>query len=140
MKHHEAQRQLTTLLDRTLPAAQEAEVRSHVDGCPHCQAELEEHRAAESLLSRLPLALVPSEASIAADVRLASLARWAAAPVLSWQEKLGLRAVGAFGATLLVIAVISAGHWKPVIEMPYESSPISMAALPSASVTPYTWR
>ena len=139
MKHRNARKLLTTLLDRTLPAAREAEVRAHLDHCPRCRAELDEHRAAETLLARLPLALVPREASGAADLRLASLARWAVAPVISWQERLGLRAVGAFAGTLLVVAVISAGYWEPVVEMPYESSPISIAALPTASVTPYTW-
>lgn len=139
MKHRNARKLLTTLLDRTLPAAREAEVRAHMDDCARCRAELDEHQAADTLLGRLPLALVPREASRAADMRLASLARWAAAPMLSWQERLGLRAIGAFAGTLLVAAVISAGHWEPVVEMPYESSPISVAALPSASVTLYTW-
>ena len=139
MKHRHARGLLAALLDRTLPAAHEAEVRAHVDECRPCRAELDEHQAAETLLSRLPLTLVPREASRAADIRLASLARWAVTPVLSWQERLGLRAIGAFAGTLLVVAVISAGHWEPVVEMPYESSPISIAALPGAAVTPYTW-
>jgi anti-sigma factor RsiW len=127
------------LLDHTLPAAREAEVRAHVEDCSRCRGEFDEHEAAETLLGRLPLALVPREASSAADIRLASLARWAAAPVLSWQERIGLRAVGVFAGALLVVAVISAGHWAPVVESPYESNPISIAALPSASVTPFTW-
>ncbi len=139
MKHREARKLLSTLLDGTLPAAREAEVRAHVDDCARCRATLEEHEATEALLARLPLALVPLEASVHADARLASLARWAAAPVLSWQERVGLQAIGAFAAALILAAVISAGHWEPIVEMPYESSPISVAALPSASITPYTW-
>ena len=139
MRHREARRLLTTLLDRTLPAGREAEVRAHVDDCEPCQAELQEHEATETLLARLPLALVPRHASPAADVRLASLARWAAAPMISWQERLGLRAIGTFAATLLVVAVISAGRWEPVVEIPSESSPISIAAVPGAAVTPFTW-
>ena len=139
MKHREARKLLPTLLDGTLPAGREAALRAHVDECPRCRTTLDEHEATEQLLAQLPLALVPLEASVAADARLASLARWAAAPVLSWQECVGLQAIGAFAAAMLVAAVISAGHWEPVVEMPYESSPISIAALPSASVTPYTW-
>jgi anti-sigma factor RsiW len=139
MNHRKANPLLVTLLDHTLPAPLEGEVRAHAESCAICTSDLAEHSAAETLLERLPLALVPREASPAADARLASLARWAAAPAISWSEWLGIRAVGAFGATMLVVAVISAGRWEPLMEMPYESSPISVAAVPSASVTPYTW-
>lgn len=140
MRHRRARSLLASVLDRTLPTVVEAAVRAHADGCPRCARELRELRDCEELLLRLPLALVPREPSALADARLGALARWASGPVLAWQERLGLQAVGAFATAFLLVIAFSAGRWDPIVDNRFETSPISIAALPGAEVTPFTWR
>ena len=140
MNHREARGLLPAILDRTLPATLEARVREHLGGCARCMRDLGELEACEALLERLPRALVPREASSAADARLVALARWAGAPILGWRERLSLQAVGAFAATLALVLCFSAGRWQPVVDARHETSPISIASVPRATVTPFTWR
>ena len=80
------------------------------------------------------------EASWQADARLGALARWAGDAEAPWPERLGLHAVGAFAAAFVLVMALSAGRWDPVVEERFDTSPISIAALPRIEATPYTWR
>jgi anti-sigma factor RsiW len=139
VRHGKARRLVPAILDQSLPPSVEAAVRAHLEDCPPCRTDLAELEASEELLRRLPLALVPREASAPADLRLAALARWATAPVSSRHERLGLQALGAFAAAFLLLLVVSAGRWQPVVEERNGASPISFASLPRAGITPYSW-
>ncbi len=139
MNHWTARRLLPCILDHSLPAAREAEVRAHADGCRSCAARLEELEASESLLLRLPLSLVPLETDRAAELRLASLARWSAEVELPWQERLGLSAVSAFACAAMLALVISVGHWSPVVEDTHPAETYAFM-MPYAGPTPLAWR
>ena len=140
MNHRRAQRLLPALLDHGIPARREALVREHIERCARCANALAELEACEQLLRALPAALLPLKASEDDDRRLAALARWANVPPLAWPTRLGLQAVGAFAAAFLLLMVISIGQWTPLVEARNESGVVSIAGVPAASVTPYTWR
>lgn len=68
MNHRRAERLLSAYLDTELSSEEMAEVRSHLEGCPDCRAELEELRATRRLLSSLEGPDLPRE--FAADLSL----------------------------------------------------------------------
>jgi anti-sigma factor RsiW len=139
MNHWTARKLLPAILDHTIPAALEAEVRSHVDGCGRCRRTLSEFEASEALLARLPAALVPVEPSAAAHDRLASLARWNPDPRSEWQERLGVSAVGALAAAAMLVMVISVSGWGPLVLK--DSAPITVAAVvPDSQFLLTGWR
>jgi anti-sigma factor RsiW len=112
MRHGRARRRLPALLDGLLAPAQEAALRTHLEGCHRCRRRLTEHRAAESLLRNVPAGLLPLAASHDTDGRLQALARWAPArpqPQLGWQ----FPALGALGATLAVWGMVGLGPSMP---------------------------
>jgi len=139
MNHWTARQLLPAILDHTIPAALEAEVRGHVDGCGRCQRTLAEFEASEALLARLPAALVPVEPSAQAHERLASLARWNPDPRPEWQDHIGVSALGALAAAAMLLMVISVTGWGPVVME--HSTPVTLAAvLPDTSYLPTGWR
>jgi anti-sigma factor RsiW len=135
MNHWTARRLLAAVPDHTLPAPLEAEVRRHAGRCRRCRRHLDELRATEALLARLPRALVPLEPRPSADARLAGLARWASPPVPTWGERIGVSAVGAAAAAaLLAMVLTSTGVWPPV---EIESRGVTLAAvLPETRLLP----
>ena len=143
MNHWTARQLLPTILDHTIPAALEAEVRNHVDGCGRCQRRLAEFEASEALLARLPAALVPLEPSAEAQERLASLARWSSdprPPRPEWQDHIGVSALGALAAAAMLAMVISVTGWGPMVTE--RSAPVTLAAavLPDTNYFPTGWR
>jgi hypothetical protein len=80
MIHWTARRYLAAIPDATLPGPLEARVLRHAQGCSRCRRQLREHRAAESLLQRIPASLIPLGGGAAAEVRLSGLIRWAPEP------------------------------------------------------------
>ncbi len=139
MHHWKARQLLPAILDHTIPAAAEAAVREHVDGCGRCQCALAEFEASEALLARLPAALVPIEPSTEAHERLASLARWSADPRPAWQERIGVPALGAFAAAAMLVMVMSVSGWGPMVVE--QSAPVSVATvIPDSSFLPTGWR
>jgi len=139
MNHWTARQLLPAILDHTIPAGLEAEVRGHVDGCGRCRRRLAEFEASEALLARLPAALVPVEPSAEAQERLASLARWVPDPRPEWQERIGVSALGALAAAAMLLMVISVTGWGPMVVE--HSTPVSLAAvLPDSNYLPTGWR
>jgi len=139
MNHWTARQLLPAILDHTIPAGLEAEVRGHVDGCGRCRRTLAEFEASEALLARLPTALVPVEPSSEAQERLASLARWSPDPRPEWQERIGVSALGALAAAAMLLMVISVTGWGPMVVE--HSTPVSLAAvLPDSNYLPTGWR
>ena len=139
MNHWTARRMLPAILDHTIPAYLEAEVRGHVAGCGRCQRALAEFEASEALLARLPAALVPVEPSAEAHERLASLARWNPDPRPEWQERIGVPALGALAAAAMLVMVISVAGWGPMVVK--HSTPVTLAALlPDSNYLPTGWR
>ena len=139
MNHWTARQLLSAILDHTIPAALEAEVRSHVAGCGRCRRILSEFEASEALLARLPTVLVPVEPSAEAHERLASLARWNPDPRPQWQERIGVPALGALAAAAMLVMVISVAGWGPMVVK--HSTPVTLAALlPDSNYLPTGWR
>jgi anti-sigma factor RsiW len=139
MNHWTARQLLPAILDHTIPAGLEAEVRNHVDGCGRCQRALAEFEASEALLARLPAALVPIEPSAEAHERLASLARWTPDPRPEWPERVGVSALGALAAAAMLLMVISVSGWGPMVME--RSAPVNLAAvLPDSNYLPTGWR
>ena len=139
MNHWTARQLLPAILDHTIPAGLEAEVRGHVDGCGRCRRRLAEFEASEALLARLPAALVPVEPSAEAQERLASLARWVPDPRPEWQERIGVSALGALAAAAMLLMVISVTGWGPMVVE--HSTPVSLAAVvPDSNYLPTGWR
>ena len=139
MNHRTARELLPAILDHTIPAAREAAVRQHVDGCGRCRRALAEFQASEALLARLPASLVPVEPSVAAQNRLAAFARWVPDPRPAWQERVGVSALGALAATAMLLMVITAPGWGPVAVE--RSAPVALAAvLPDSHYHPTGWR
>ena len=139
MNHWTARQMLPAILDHTVPALLEAEVRGHVAGCGRCQRALAEFEESEALLARLPTALVPIEPSTEAHERLASLARWNPDPKSDWQERIGVPALGALAAAAMLVMVLSVTGWGPMV-VKY-SAPVTVATLlPDSSYLPTGWR
>ena len=139
MNHWTARQLLPAILDHTIPAGLEAEVRDHVDGCGRCRRTLAEFEASEALLARLPAALVPVEPSAEAQERLASLARWVPDPRPEWQERIGVSAIGALAAAAMLLMVISVTGWGPMVVE--RSAPVALAAVfPDSNYLPTGWR
>jgi anti-sigma factor RsiW len=139
MNHWTARQLLPAILDHTIPAAVEAAVRDHVDGCSRCQRALAEFEASEALLAQLPATLVPVEPSAEAHERLASLARWTADPRPDWQERIGVPALGALAAAAMLLMVMSVAGWEPMVVE--RSAPVSVATVfPDSSYLPTGWR
>jgi anti-sigma factor RsiW len=139
MNHWTARQLLPAILDHTIPAGLEAEVRDHVDGCGRCRRTLAEFEASEALLARLPAALVPVEPSAEAQERLASLARWVPDPRPEWQERIGVSAIGALAAAAMLLMVISVTGWGPMVVE--RSTPVTLAVvLPDSNYLPTGWR
>jgi anti-sigma factor RsiW len=139
MNHFTARQLLPAILDHTIPAELEARVRDHADGCGRCQRALAEFEASEALLAQLPAALVPIEPSAEAHDRLASLARWSVAPKPEWQDRIGVSALGALAAAAMLLMVISATGWGPMVTE--RSAPVTLAAMvPDSHYLPTGWR
>ena len=139
MNHWTARRMLPAILDHTIPAYLEAEVRGHAAGCGRCQRALAEFEASEALLARLPAALVPVEPSAEAHERLASLARWNPDPRPEWQERIGFSAIGALAAAAMLVMVISVTGWGPLVLK--HSAPVTLATMvPDSQYLPTGWR
>jgi anti-sigma factor RsiW len=139
MNHFTARQLLPAILDHTIPAGLEAAVRDHADGCGRCQRTLAEFEASEALLAQLPAALVPIEPSAEAHDRLASLARWSVAPKPEWQDHIGVSALGALAAAAMLLMVISATGWGPMVME--GSAPVTLATMvPDSQYLPTGWR
>jgi anti-sigma factor RsiW len=139
MNHWTARQLLPAILDHTIPAALEAAVREHLEGCGRCQRTLAEFEDSEALLARLPAALVPIEPSTEAQDRLASLARWSPDPRSEWQERLGVSALSALAAAAMLAMVISVGGWGSTEVK--RGAPMMVAAMvPDSQYQPTGWR
>ncbi len=151
MTHRTARRQLGALLDGELRAAEEAQVRAHLDVCKRCRRDVRELRAAEELLRLMPANLIPLGSSQEGEARLRGLARWAGAAArepahTSWRQLAG--GLAAAAALVLVLATESPVHLPAMgAEAPAEIVTVA-ARLPGASVVAnaqpglpsYSWR
>jgi anti-sigma factor RsiW len=152
MTHAALRRWLHSLLDGELVPGQLVILRSHLEQCPACRRELRALEATETLVARLPAALVPLGAGPEADARLALLARWSAARAP--RHAAPRWGVGALGAALAVstLAVVA---WLGPLEAPEpgafdtRSGLVVASLVPASSLapaiqvpsaTPYTWR
>ncbi len=138
MRHWQAARALPELLDQTLPALVEAEVRAHAERCRRCRRTLAEHEASERLLAQLPVSLMRLDGRL--EHRLDSLARWAGIPTPTWGERLGLSALGAFAAAAMLAMVLSTAGWLPQTDDVHRDVTLA-AVLPDTDLLPMgRWR
>lgn len=142
MIHWKARNLLPQLLDETLPAPLEAQVREHAAECEACRRALAEFDACESLLAQLPLSLIPLEAPEGQVDRLRALSRWIVDPEPSLGERVGMSALGALAAAAMLAIVLTGGTWDPVPEA--NEAPVAMAGvvpIPDTELMPMgRWR
>jgi hypothetical protein len=135
MRHRRARRLLPSLLDQTLTAREEADVRRHAQRCRRCRPVWLELVLAEELLGELPPVLVPLEPTLVSESRLAGLARWAADPAPRRPEQVGLPVLGAAAAAALLWWLLLPGAWSPPPRDP--GRPVVLASvLPEARLLP----
>lgn len=137
MIHWKARRLLPQILDGTLAAHVEAEVREHADTCRFCSHTLAEFETCERLLAELPTRLVPLEAPTGGEERLRALARWVVVPEPTWGERLGMSALGALAGAAMLAMVITGQAWAPVSSTAH--TPIVVAgvlAIPAVDLLP----
>lgn len=116
MIHWKARSLLPQLLDGTLAAHLEVEVRQHAERCRTCRGALAEFDACESLLAQLPSSLVPLDQPEGRIDRLLVLSRWIVEPEPSLGERVGMSALGAFAAAAMLALVLTGGSWNPAPE------------------------
>lgn len=142
MIHWKARHLLPQLLDGTLAAPLEAQVREHAVECQACRRTLAEFDACESLLAQLPLSLVPLEAPEGRVDRLRALSRWIVDPEPSLGERVGMSALGALAAAAMLAIVLTGGTWDPAPET--SETPVAMAGvvpIPDTELMPMgRWR
>lgn len=116
MRHRPARRLLAQLLDETLPAGVERQVRDHLGGCRRCQRALAELELCDHLVARLPHGLFRVVGPAAGEQRLEGLASWAFARRARERHRLaaeGFAAALAAGALAGVVAFAGAVGWVP---------------------------
>ncbi len=113
MIHWKARRLLPQVLDGSLPARVEGEVRAHAGSCASCSRALEEFEACERLLAELPTSLVPLDVPEGHVDRLRALSRWVAPAQPSFGERLGMSALGAFAGAAMLGLVMTGQSWAP---------------------------
>jgi len=111
--HWKARRLLPQILDGSLAARVEGDVRAHAAGCRSCTRTLAEFEACEHLLAELPTALVPLEVPEGHVERLRALSRWVVVSEPSWAERLGMSALGAFAGAAMLGLVMTGQSWVP---------------------------
>jgi hypothetical protein len=131
--HWKARRLLPQVLDGTLAAHVEAEVREHADDCRFCTRTLAEFETCELLLADLPTALVPLDTPAGREERLLALARWVVDPEPTWSERLGMSAIGALGGAFMLAMVLTGQAWAPTDPGP-EPSFVVAGVLPIPDV------
>lgn len=114
MIHWKARRLLPQVLDGSLAARVEGDVRAHAASCEACTRLLEEFEACERLLAELPTSLVPLDVPEGHVDRLRALSRWVTVPQPSWAERLGMSALGAFAGAAMLGLVMTGQTWAPV--------------------------
>ncbi len=135
MIHWKARRLLPQVLDGTLAAHVEGEVREHAEGCRSCTRILAEFETCELLLGQLPTSLVPAHAPAGLEDRLYALSRWVVVPEPTWTERLGMSALGAGAAAALFALVLTGQAYAPA-DSAGPGQPITLAAvLPIADVS-----
>ena len=136
MKHREARRLLSPLLDGDLPRAAEAALRAHLERCPACRRILRQLEAAEGLLRGLPACLTPLDPSPSGEARLRALARWArpAPREPAWRPT----AVGALAAAaaLAVLVWLEPQPGEPPETSPLPSRVVLAAQMPFSFLAP----
>ncbi len=142
MIHWKARRLLAQVLDGSLAAHLEAEVRQHAESCRACRGALAEFDVCESLLAQLPSSLVPLDQPEGRVDRLLGLSRWIVDPEPSLGERVGMSALGALAAAAVFAVVLTGGSWNPAPEDARE--PISLAGvvpIPDTELIPMgRWR
>lgn len=142
MNHRKARRLLPQVLDGTLAAHLEAEVRQHAEDCRACRGALAEFDVCESLLAQLPISLVPLDEPEGRTDRLLALSRWIVDPEPSLGERVGMSALGAFAAAAMLVVVLTGGTWSPAPED--ARTPITLAGvvpIPDTELMPMgRWR
>jgi anti-sigma factor RsiW len=142
VNHWTARRRLPDLLEGGLAPESEAGLRRHVAGCRRCGRRLARLETADTLLRRLPRALVPLEAGPSADARLATLAQWSRRPdgAAGGAPYGRLEAASALATlALMVVLAASVSDWAPVMG-DLGTSATAAYVVPDAPMTPLTFR
>lgn len=93
------QNNVDELVKNTLDPKQEAEYRSHIEGCQQCQAEYQRHQEYLALLSSVDDEEVLSDTEV--DVMVKSAIRKASLPSIDWSFWKGFAAASLFAIGLL---------------------------------------
>lgn len=142
MMHWRARRLLVSLPDGTLDPRTEAAVRAHVEECVRCQRELGALELAEALVRRLPASLLPLEADLQAQSRLAALARWSEElEVMPSAERWPVPVLGIASVVAVAVLTVTVGHWSPIVGGSQGGNPVTVASVvPDTSYVPRTVR
>ncbi len=119
MRHGAARHRLPQLFDDILSPATERDVRAHAHECVRCRRELADFELCDTLVARLPLAVLPLAQPAAGERRLERLARWtlprpAARARGRWRALEGVAAAAAAGLFAGMVAFAGAARWVPV--------------------------
>jgi hypothetical protein len=138
MMHWRARRLLWSLPDGTLAERVERALLEHVEGCERCLRELGEIQRAETLVRRLPAALLPLEVSPRALGRLRSLSRWGEGIPEPASERWSAPLLGVAGAFAVAVVVIGMGAWSPILTQDRAGSLGVASVVPDSSYLPRT--
>jgi anti-sigma factor RsiW len=134
MNHWRAIRRIACLLDGTMSAREEAQVRAHLAACGRCQQEWEDVLLADSLVRRLPASIAPLAAGPESYRRLVGLGRWTAAEGPRPRGRFQIPAVGIASLAAVLVLTFAVSEWQPLLPgiAPLELSLVSheVAALP----------
>ena len=109
MMHWQARSLLTSLLEGELTADETRHLRAHLDRCSRCRLALRQYQLGESLLQRMPRALVPERWTAAAGLRLRQAAGVPPREGLSPEDGMAIRAAAAAAAMAVALLLLSVG-------------------------------
>ena len=115
MMHWKAKHLVPSLLDGTLDEDIDLDLRVHVASCARCRRMKREYEFSESLLRRLPTALLPIEYSSTSYGRLVSLSRWYNDPALSTGDRWRAPCLTAASLVIVFMMAVTVGAWSPIV-------------------------
>jgi anti-sigma factor RsiW len=140
MRHWRARQLLLDLFDDGVEPRLRIRLEAHLRGCEACRRRADEHACVEALVRLLPAALLPCEASAAAQRRLWGLSRWFGDPVAVGRERIGLGAVGVGAAIAAAVLWGAIQVTSPTGGVPARLLILAQAAPDAASALPLGWR
>jgi hypothetical protein len=138
MMHWKAKHLVPSLLDDTLDPAVEIDLRVHVANCARCRRIEREYAFSDSLLQRLPAALLPIQQTATSYGRLVSLSRWYDDPAIAADGRWRAPALTAASVVIVFMMAVTLGAWSPIVGS--RSGAMGMASgIGDLQYLPTTW-